>query len=121
MTADLLVEMLREAEIDERARIARRLAMLTEIPPTLARMLLRDRIEVAKELLENSQSLGDCDLALFWAPSFSHFQQRLWCSCSVGFGFDFGRLDSSFTETAFASGGRSRLARFHVRTSRVQE
>ena len=62
MTADLLVEMLREAEVDERAKIARRLATLTEIPATLARLMLRDRIEVAKELLENSQSLGDCDL-----------------------------------------------------------
>jgi uncharacterized protein (DUF2336 family) len=62
MTADLLVDMLREAEIGERSRIARRLATLTEIPATLARLLLRDRIEVARELLENSTSLGDCDL-----------------------------------------------------------
>jgi uncharacterized protein (DUF2336 family) len=62
MTADLLVDMLREAEVTERARIARRLAMLTEIPATLARLLLRDRFEVARELLENCESLGDCDL-----------------------------------------------------------
>ncbi len=62
MTADLLVDMLREAEIPERAKIARRLAQLTEIPPTLARLLLRDRIEVARELIENSLHLGDCDL-----------------------------------------------------------
>ena len=62
MTADLLVDMLREAEVPERAKVARRLATLTEVPPTLARLLLRDRIEVAKELLDNCASLGDCDL-----------------------------------------------------------
>lgn len=62
VTADLLVEMLREAATDERARVARRLANLTEVPPTLARLLLRDRIEVARALLENCASLGDCDL-----------------------------------------------------------
>lgn len=62
MTADLLVEMLREAEVAERVRVSRRLSNLTEIPATLARLLLRDRIEVARELLENCTTLGDCDL-----------------------------------------------------------
>ena len=62
MTADLLVEMLREASVEERARVARRLANLTEVPPTLVRLLLRDRIEVARALLENCPTLGDCDL-----------------------------------------------------------
>lgn len=62
MTADLLVEMLREAAQDERARVARRLATLTEIPASLARLLLRDRIEVARELIEHCPQIGDCDL-----------------------------------------------------------
>ena len=47
MTADLLVEMLREASPAERARVARRLATLTEIPNPLVRLLLRDEVEVA--------------------------------------------------------------------------
>ena len=62
MTADLLVEMLREAEPAERAKVARRLANLTEIPATLGRMLLRDNYEIARQILENCQSIGDCDL-----------------------------------------------------------
>ena len=62
MTADVLVEMLREAEPAERAKVARRLANLTEMPATLARMLLRDTFEVARQILENCQSIGDCDL-----------------------------------------------------------
>jgi uncharacterized protein (DUF2336 family) len=62
MTADLIIELLREAAVDERARIARRLATVTEIPPGLARMLLRDEIEVARALLENNAGLGDADL-----------------------------------------------------------
>jgi uncharacterized protein (DUF2336 family) len=62
MTADLLVEMLREAELEERARVATRLAPLSEIPNSLVRLLLRDRIEVAALLIAECASLTDADL-----------------------------------------------------------
>ncbi|WP_374571585.1 DUF2336 domain-containing protein [Phenylobacterium sp.] len=62
MTADVLVDMLREAAPGERLKVARRLANLTEAPPTLVRILLRDDVEIAGALLENSQSLSDADL-----------------------------------------------------------
>ena len=62
MTADLIVEMLREAELEERARIARRLANLTEIPNNLLRLLLRDDLDVAYPLLAESAALSDADL-----------------------------------------------------------
>ena len=62
VTADLLVEILREAEIEERVRVARRLANLGEIPPTLVRLLLRDAFEVSQILLEHCASLTDADL-----------------------------------------------------------
>lgn len=62
MTADLLVDMLREAEPSERKKVARRIAGLTEIPASLVRMLLRDEVDVAEELLLNSNSLSDADL-----------------------------------------------------------
>jgi uncharacterized protein (DUF2336 family) len=62
MTADLLVEMLRDAEVDERARVARRLSTLGEIPACLARLLLRDCVEVAGALIEGCQTLSDGDL-----------------------------------------------------------
>ena len=62
MTADLLVDMLREAPIEDRTRVARRLSSLGEIPARLVRFLLRDEIAVAQTLLENCASLGDADL-----------------------------------------------------------
>lgn len=62
MTADLLVEMLREASVEDRAKVARRLANLAEIPGGLCRLLLRDEFTVAKALLEHSTTLGDADL-----------------------------------------------------------
>jgi len=62
MTADLLVDMLREATVEERTRVARRLSNLAEIPPVLVRLLLRDEAEVAHELLENCTTLSDADL-----------------------------------------------------------
>lgn len=62
MTADLLVDMLREAHPAERKKVARRLANLTEIPASLVRLLLRDEVDVAEELLVNCASLSDADL-----------------------------------------------------------
>ena len=62
VTADLLVEMLRDADFEERERVARRLASLTEIPNSLVRLILRDEYDVARPLLEDSVSLSDTDL-----------------------------------------------------------
>ncbi|MFZ5668723.1 MAG: DUF2336 domain-containing protein [Pseudomonadota bacterium] len=62
MTADLLIELLREAALEERVRIARRVANVNEIPTGLARLLLRDELPVARALLENHAALGDADL-----------------------------------------------------------
>jgi uncharacterized protein (DUF2336 family) len=62
MTADLLVEMLPEAGPEARARIARRLATLNELPSTLTRLLLRDDVETARHLLVECANLSDADL-----------------------------------------------------------
>jgi uncharacterized protein (DUF2336 family) len=62
MTADLLVEMLRDAVVGEREKVARRLANLTEMPGVLVRLLLRDELPVARTLLEHAPSLSDADL-----------------------------------------------------------
>lgn len=62
MTADLLVDMLREAEPAERKKVARRLGGMPEIPAGLVRLLLRGEIEVAEELLINAANLSDADL-----------------------------------------------------------
>ncbi|MDP8915976.1 MAG: DUF2336 domain-containing protein [Pseudomonadota bacterium] len=62
MTADLLVEMLREASALDRARVAKRMTGLVEAPNNLLRLLLLDEIEVAKPLLEESAALSDADL-----------------------------------------------------------
>src|SRR5215211_3895309 len=56
MTADLLVEMLREASPPERTKVARRLSSLVEAPGGLVRLLLRDEVEVAEPLLVDCAS-----------------------------------------------------------------
>src|SRR6185503_8526875 len=61
VTADVLVEILRDADFDERARVARRLANLIEIPDCLVRLILRDEIDIAQPLLADAV-LGDADL-----------------------------------------------------------
>jgi uncharacterized protein (DUF2336 family) len=62
MTCDLLIEILRDATIDERTRVAQRLCSLVDAPAALARLLVRDAIEVASSVLELSTSLGDAEL-----------------------------------------------------------
>lgn len=62
VTGDLLVEMLRLAPPIERKRVAARLAPLSELPNSLARMLLRDEPDIAGLLIEQCASLTDADL-----------------------------------------------------------
>lgn len=62
MTADLLVDVLRDAGPEERRKVARRVVGLSEIPGSLVRLLLRDEVQVAEELLSAATSLSDADL-----------------------------------------------------------
>lgn len=62
VTGDLLVEMLRLAAPEERRRVAERLAPLSELPNSLARMLLRDEPAVAGLLIDRCAALTDADL-----------------------------------------------------------
>lgn len=62
VTGDLLVELLRQASVEERRRVAVRLAPLAELPDSLARLLLRDEPSVAGPLIEQCASLTDVDL-----------------------------------------------------------
>lgn len=62
VTADLLIEMLRDASPEERVRVSRRLTGLAEVPAQLARLLLRDEPQVARPLLEDCESLSDAEL-----------------------------------------------------------
>jgi uncharacterized protein (DUF2336 family) len=62
MTSDLLVELLRDASLVERERVAQRLAVMGDPPGPLARVLLRDTLSVARPLLEAATQLSDADL-----------------------------------------------------------
>lgn len=62
VTADLLVEMLRESDLAERARVSKRLSILAELPNSLVRLLLVDEAEVARPLIEEGEALSDADL-----------------------------------------------------------
>jgi uncharacterized protein (DUF2336 family) len=62
VTADLLVEILREADHDERMRVAKRVSGLVEIPISLVRLILRDDLDIAKVLLSEATSIGESDL-----------------------------------------------------------
>ena len=62
VTADLLVEMLREGEPVDRLRVSRRLVGLGDLPTPILRLLLRDEIEIAAPLLDDATSVSDAEL-----------------------------------------------------------
>jgi uncharacterized protein (DUF2336 family) len=62
MAGDVLVELLREADLTLRESVAKRLVMLNEAPRTILVILAKDDIQVARHVLEESKSLTDSDL-----------------------------------------------------------
>ena len=62
MAGDVLVEMLRNADIELREGVAKRLVMLNEAPRTILVILAKDDIQVAQHVLEKTKSLTDSDL-----------------------------------------------------------
>ncbi len=59
MAGDLLVDILVESDVDLRLRIAKRIAPLVEVAPTLLRFLAHDDIAVAQIILSDSEAPGD--------------------------------------------------------------
>lgn len=62
MAGDVLVELLRDADVELRESVAKRLVRLNEAPRTILVILAKDDIQVARHVLEESKSLSDSDL-----------------------------------------------------------
>lgn len=62
LAADVLVGLLRTANVELRTRCATRLSLLVDAPKMLLRYLARDEINVARHLLENSPALDESDM-----------------------------------------------------------
>ncbi len=62
MAGDVLVELLRSADLDLRESVAKRLVMLNEAPRTILIILAKDDIRVARHILEDCLTLTDSDL-----------------------------------------------------------
>jgi len=62
MAGDVLVELLRDADVGIRESVAKRLTMLNEAPRTILMILAKDEFQVARHVLEKSKSLTDSDL-----------------------------------------------------------
>jgi uncharacterized protein (DUF2336 family) len=75
MAGDVLVDLLRDADIKIREGVARRLTMLNEAPRNILVMLAKDDIKVAQHVLENSKSLTDSDLIGIAKSTFSKHHQ----------------------------------------------
>lgn len=62
LAADILIDLMRQAERDLRCAVSERLATMDDVPLRLILSVANDDIEVAAPLLENSPILNDLDL-----------------------------------------------------------
>lgn len=62
LIADVLIGLMRQAELDMREALAERLAVVENVPLRLILQLANDEIEVASPILSKSPVLGDLDL-----------------------------------------------------------
>ncbi len=62
MVADVLVELMRQAERDIRHALAEQLAHMDQVPLRLVLQLANDEIDIARPVLKDSRVLGDMDL-----------------------------------------------------------
>lgn len=62
LSADILIELIKQAERDIRASLAAKLAPREDIHPSLLHYLVYDEIDVARPVLIHSPSLSDMDL-----------------------------------------------------------
>lgn len=75
LITDVLIGLLSKAEIDLRAALAERLAVMDGIPLRMVLHIANDEIEVARPVLINSKSLTDMDLLyIVKATSSDHWQ-----------------------------------------------
>lgn len=62
LVADVLIELMRQAEMDLKEALAERLATVDNVPLRLILKIVNDDISVARPVLKNSPILGDMDL-----------------------------------------------------------
>lgn len=62
MTADVLLNLLRDGDATLKAKVSQRLAMQAEAPQPLVRKLALDEFDIARPILERGAALGDFDM-----------------------------------------------------------
>ncbi len=62
LIADVLIKLMRQAEVDLRQAVAEQISVLDNVPLRLVLQLANDEIEVAKPILKDSPVLGEFDL-----------------------------------------------------------
>ncbi len=62
LVADVLIELLAQAQVDLRRALSQRLSSLEKVPLRLVLQLANDQIDVASPMLINSRALGEFDL-----------------------------------------------------------
>tara|TARA_R110001592_G_scaffold16881_19_gene71801 strand:- start:7636 stop:8790 length:1155 start_codon:yes stop_codon:yes gene_type:complete len=62
MVADVLIELLRQAESDLRQALSEKLAVIDKVPLRLVLQLANDEINIARPVLQHSEVLGEFDL-----------------------------------------------------------
>jgi len=77
LVADVLIQLMRQAEKDLRQAVSEQIALLDNVPLRLVLQLANDDIEIAEPVLKNSQVLGDLDLMYIVKAKTSEYWQAI--------------------------------------------
>lgn len=77
LVADILIELMRQAEVDFRQALAEQLAAMENVPLRLILQLANDRIEVARPVLQKSDVLGEFDLLYIIKSKTAEYWQEI--------------------------------------------
>lgn len=77
LVADILIELMRQAEVDFRQALAEQLSVMENVPLRLILQLANDRIEVARPVLQKSEALGEFDLLYIIKSKTAEYWQEI--------------------------------------------
>lgn len=109
LIADVLIGLLRQAEIDLRQALAARLAALDSVPLRLVLQLVNDEIEVAGPVLRQSPVLGDLDLIYIIKSKGPAYWQAIAAREKMSHHVMNLLVDTGDFETALALAGNGRI------------
>jgi uncharacterized protein (DUF2336 family) len=113
LVADVLIELLRQAERDLRRALSERLSVMDKVPLRLILQIANDEIDIATPVLKNSPVLGDLDLIYIIKAKTSEYWQAIAARAAMSAQVMDMLADTGDFETALALAQNNKITLTH--------